>query len=70
MTTESASPYRAMREATGLSLRAVSRALGMNSGRLSIIERGVPPTDEERRKLNAFLGEQLTKAPEPGEATA
>jgi len=53
-------PYRAMREATGLTLSAVARAIGINKGRLSIIERGVPPTDEERAKLNAYLGERLT----------
>lgn len=59
-----------MREATGLSLSAVARAIGINKGRLSIIERGVAPTDAERAALNAFLGERLTNSTrEPG-ATA
>lgn len=67
----STTPYRAMREATGLSLSAVARNLGINKGRLSIIERGVEPTEEERRRLLAFLGERLTNATEAtGEATA
>lgn len=48
-------PWRAMRETTGLSQREISRRTGINSGRLSIIERGVEPTEEERRKLLAVL---------------
>lgn len=44
-----------MRETTGLSQREISRRTGINSGRLSIIERGVEPTEEERRKLLAVL---------------
>ena len=55
-------PYRAMREATGLSLSAVAKALGINKGRLSIIERGVAPSETERAALNAFLGERLTNS--------
>ena len=51
-----------MREATGLSLSAVAKALGINKGRLSIIERGVAPSETERAALNAFLGERLTNS--------
>ena len=55
-----------MREATGLSQREIARRTGINSGRLSIIERGVPPTDEEAARLRHVLVEALT----PKEQTA
>jgi transcriptional regulator with XRE-family HTH domain len=51
--------WRAMREASGLSLREVSRRTGINPGRLSSIERG--PTDEEAAKLRQVLGAELSK---------
>ena len=50
-----------MREATGLSQREIARRTQINSGRLSIIERGVTPTDEEAARLRSVLGELLTK---------
>ena len=64
-------PYRAMREATGLSLRELSRRTGwqeegpsapghINPGRLSIIERGVDPTEAEATLLKRILGGELT----------
>jgi len=53
-------PYKAMREAIGLSQRAVERELGWNTGRLSTIERGLLPTDAERFALLAFLNARLT----------
>jgi transcriptional regulator with XRE-family HTH domain len=62
-------PYKPLREALGMSQRAVERELGWNSGRLSTIERGLIPTDEERRQLLGFLNERLREATE-GEATA
>ena len=40
-------PLRQLRLAAGLSLSEVARRCGINKGRLSIIERGVPPTDAE-----------------------
>lgn len=49
--------WRAMRERTGLSLREVARRTGINRSRLSIIERGVPPTEEEARRLTDLLTE-------------
>ena len=52
-------PFRAMREATQMSLRELSRRTGINPGRLSIIERGVTPSDDERAKINAELGKAL-----------
>jgi transcriptional regulator with XRE-family HTH domain len=54
-------PWKAMREATGLSQREIARRTQINSGRLSIIERGVVPTDEEAARLRSVLGELLTK---------
>lgn len=55
-------PYKALREAIGLSQRAVERELGWNTGRLSTIERGLVPTEDERRALLAFLHDRLGKA--------
>jgi transcriptional regulator with XRE-family HTH domain len=61
--------YKALREATGLSQRAVERELGWKSGHLSWIERGAYPTAEQRHQLlrfyNAWLGRTLAE-----EATA
>jgi transcriptional regulator with XRE-family HTH domain len=49
-------PWKAWRETIpGLTQREVSRRSGITSGRLSIIERGVPATDEEAAKLRAVL---------------
>jgi transcriptional regulator with XRE-family HTH domain len=59
MTSPTLPPYKALREAIGLSQRAVERALGWNTGRLSTIERGLIPTEEERRQLLSFLSERL-----------
>jgi transcriptional regulator with XRE-family HTH domain len=69
MTTPTLPPYKPLREAIGLSQRAVERELGWTSGRLSTIERGLMPTEEERRQLLAFLNERLA-AVTSGEATA
>ena len=44
-------PLRQIRLAAGLSLREVERRTGINRGRLSIIERGVTPTDDESQKI-------------------
>ncbi len=56
-------PYKALRDVTGMSQRAVERQLQWNTGRLSTIERGLIPTPEERRQLIVFytgwLAEQL-----------
>jgi len=48
-------PLRQLRLAAGLGLREVSRRSGINPGRLSIIERGVPPSDEEAKAILAAL---------------
>ena len=48
-------PLRQIREAAGLSLRDLETRTGINRGRLSIIERGVTPTDDESRLILAAL---------------
>ena len=55
----SENPFRAMRVATGMSLRELARRTGINPGRLSIVERGVDPTANERELLNRELGDAL-----------
>ena len=63
----SAPPYRALREAiTGpdgkpISQRFVERELGWKTGRLSTIERGLIPGDEERRALLGYLNARITE---------
>lgn len=64
------SPWRAWRESIPrLTMNEVGRRAGISSGRLSIIERGVTPTDEEAAKLRAVLIAASTPQ-EPAEATA
>lgn len=57
-------PWKALREATGLSQREIARRTGINSGRLSVIERGLVPTPAEQEKLRnvlvAALGEKAS----------
>ena len=53
--------YKALRDALGVSQRAVERELGWKTGRLSVIERGLVPTDEERRQLLSFLNQRITE---------
>jgi hypothetical protein len=62
--TSAPTPYRAIRETTGLSVREVSRrvearGVKMNSGRLSVIERGVAPSDAEKAAIMAVLMEAV-----------
>jgi len=61
MTEMTLPPYKALREAIGMSQRAVERALGWNTGRLSTIERGLIPTEDERRQLLAYLNTRLSE---------
>lgn len=61
-------PLRQIRIASGLSLNEISRRTGINKGRLSIIERGVPPTLAESTSILAAL--QVTPvAPDKVEET-
>lgn len=48
-------PLRQIRLAAGLSIRDVETLTNINRGRLSIIERGDPPTEDEARKILAAL---------------
>lgn len=50
-------PLRQMRIAAGLTIREMERRTGINRGRLSIIERGVTPTDAEAAQLLNALRE-------------
>jgi transcriptional regulator with XRE-family HTH domain len=59
MTSPTPPPYKALREALGLSQRAVERELGWSTGRLSVVERGLVPSEEERRQLLAFLNDRI-----------
>jgi transcriptional regulator with XRE-family HTH domain len=52
-------PWRELRQGTGLSLREVSRRTGINSGRLSVIERGVVPNDIESTSLMRVLADAV-----------
>ena len=56
-------PWKALREAAGLSQREVGRRADINSGRMSIIERGVPPTDAEAARLRKVLLEAIEAMP-------
>lgn len=49
------SGMRSLRLAAGLSIRELERITGINRGRLSIIERGVVPTDGEAAAILAAL---------------
>jgi len=55
MTSASQYPIRQLRLAAGLTIREMERRTGINRGRLSIIERGVTPTDEEAAAILAAL---------------
>ena len=55
MSNAPATPLRQLRLAAGLTIREVERRTGINRGRLSIIERGVSPTDDEARLILAAL---------------
>ena len=48
-------PFRSLREGLNLTLREVSRRTKINPGRLSIIERGVTPSEQERATLMRVL---------------
>ena len=58
---DTSTPFKAMRVATGLSQREVARRAGINSGRMSVIERGLVPSADERRRLLAVLTAALNE---------
>ena len=55
MASEPTTPIRQLRVAAGLTIRELERRTGLNRGRLSIIERGVTPTDAEAAAILAAL---------------
>ena len=55
-------PWRALRQATGLDQREVERRLGWKSGHLSLYERGVRPTPEREAELKQFYATTLLAA--------
>jgi transcriptional regulator with XRE-family HTH domain len=63
MTNTNLPPWKALREATGLSQREIARRTGINSGRLSVIERGLIPTPEEEARLRNVLVAALGEKP-------
>jgi transcriptional regulator with XRE-family HTH domain len=50
-------PLREARLRAELSIREVERLTGINRGRLSIIERGVVPTDDEANRIREAIRE-------------
>lgn len=59
MTDATLYPLRQMRLAAGLTIRELEAACGINRGRLSILERGVPPTQEEAMRILRALADRL-----------
>ncbi|MGV1029634.1 MAG: helix-turn-helix domain-containing protein [Dermatophilaceae bacterium] len=43
--------WRQLRQAKGLSLRDLEKRTGVNRGRLSVIERGLPPSPAEAQAI-------------------
>ena len=54
--------YRAIRLAAGFGIRELERRTGINRGRLSMIERGIPPTVDEHRLILAALASPKKEA--------
>lgn len=56
-------PWKALRESSGLSQREVERRLRWKRGHLSLIERGLPPTVERANQLRDFYSKLLLEQP-------
>lgn len=59
MTSPQTYPLRQMRLAAGLTIRELETATSINRGRLSILERGVSPTDDEATRILRALAAAL-----------
>jgi transcriptional regulator with XRE-family HTH domain len=59
MTQPTQYPLRQMRLAAGMTIRELEVQTGINRGRLSILERGVVPTDDEAAKILRALAAGL-----------
>ena len=55
MASDHKNPWKLLRETTGLSQREIERRLGWKPGRLSVIERGLVPSEEDAARLRAVL---------------
>jgi len=53
--------WKALRTLAGLSQREVERRCSMSTGRLSVIERGLIPTDTEAATLKRVLLDAIDK---------
>jgi transcriptional regulator with XRE-family HTH domain len=58
MANEYATGLRQLRRAAGISIRELEARTGLNRGRLSVLERGVPPSDDEAAKILAALRQE------------
>lgn len=56
-------PWDAFRLATGLSQRQVETRLGWKRGHLSLIERGIRPTEAQAEQLREFYTRALLERP-------
>jgi len=63
MHTAPETPIRRLRVAAGLTIRELERRTGINRGRLSIIERGVTPTDDEAHRILEALRAESPEGP-------
>lgn len=52
-------PWKSLRESAALSQREVERRMGWKRGHLSLIERGLPPSEEQSQQLRAFYRDTL-----------
>jgi transcriptional regulator with XRE-family HTH domain len=62
-TTQAAYPLRQMRLAAGLTIRELETATGINRGRLSILERGVVPRQDEADRILRALAAAINSGP-------
>jgi transcriptional regulator with XRE-family HTH domain len=60
-------PLRELRQLAGMSIRDLETATGINRGRLSILERGVPPSDAESQLILAAIAAGVKGRMDAGE---
>jgi transcriptional regulator with XRE-family HTH domain len=61
MTSTAQYPIRQLRLAAGLTIRELEARTKINRGRLSIIERGVTPSDEESKAILTAFTEKFAE---------
>jgi transcriptional regulator with XRE-family HTH domain len=62
MASQTVPPWKALRDLAGLSQREVGRRADIESGRMSLIERGLIPEPEEEARLRRVLMAALADA--------